>query len=130
MSLETYSPVCASSPTRPIRFALRILHLKRTARAGGVGWGGVGLVVVLQTRCKDEMFIHDAARMHLIMGAVSLWTRPQKGGGGGGGGWDLVYDVCVSPITPTKHAPNSGGRTPGSKLPASPPPLLRPDGGG
>ena len=27
-------------------------------------------------------------------------------------------------------APNSGGRTPGSKLPASPPPLPRPDGGG
>ena len=28
------------------------------------------------------------------------------------------------------NATNSGGRTPGSKLPASPPPLLRPDGGG
>ena len=27
-------------------------------------------------------------------------------------------------------APNSGGRTPGSKLPESPPPLPRPDGGG
>ena len=28
------------------------------------------------------------------------------------------------------HATNSGGRTPGSKLPASPSPLLRPDGEG
>ena len=27
-------------------------------------------------------------------------------------------------------AANSGGRTPGSKLPASPPPLPRPNGGG
>ena len=37
--------------------------------------------------------------------------------------------MCVCPYIPTV-APNSGGRTPGSKLPASPPPLPRPDGGG
>ena len=37
----------------------------------------------------------------------------------GGGGADDVYDVCVSPYTPT-HASDSGDRTPGSKLLVSP----------
>ena len=41
----------------------------------------------------------------------------------------MVYDDNVYPWPPM-HATNSGGRTPGSKLPASPSPLLRPDGGG
>ena len=41
----------------------------------------------------------------------------------------FVLHEGVCPATRTL-APNSGGRTPGSKLPASPPPLLRPDGGG
>ena len=49
--------------------------------------------------------------------------------GGGGGGADVMYDTCLCRYAPT-HATNSGGRTPGSKLPASPPPLPRPDGGG
>ena len=40
-----------------------------------------------------------------------------------------VLHECVCPFT-CAHASNSGGRTPGSKLPASPPPLPRPDGGG
>ena len=40
----------------------------------------------------------------------------------------ILYDVSVHAIQ--QYAPNSGGRTPGSKLPASPPPLLRPSGGG
>ena len=26
--------------------------------------------------CMTTMFIHESQRMHLIMGAVSLWTRP------------------------------------------------------
>ena len=50
-------------------------------------------------------------------------------GGCGGCGADVMYDTCLCRYKPT-HATNSGGRTPGSKLPASPPPLLRPDGGG
>ena len=41
----------------------------------------------------------------------------------------FVLHEGVCPATRT-DAPYSGGRTPGSKLPASPPPLLRPDGGG
>ena len=41
----------------------------------------------------------------------------------------FVLHEGVCPATRT-HAPNSGGRTPGSKLPASPPSLPRPDGGG
>ena len=41
----------------------------------------------------------------------------------------FVLHEGVCPATRTL-APNSGGRTPGSKLPASPPPLPRPDGGG
>ena len=41
----------------------------------------------------------------------------------------MVYDDNVYPQRPM-HATNSGGRTPSSKLPASPPPLPRPDGGG
>ena len=53
----------------------------------------------------------------------------EKGRGGGGGGSDGVFDVCVCPYTPTRCT-NLGGRTPGTKLPASPPPLPRPDGGG
>ena len=40
----------------------------------------------------------------------------------------FVLHEGVCPATRTL-APNSGGRTPGSKLPASPPPLPRPDGG-
>ena len=36
--------------------------------------------------------------------------------------------ACLSRLVPTCSL--LGGRTPGSKLPASPPPLLRPDGGG
>ena len=39
----------------------------------------------------------------------------------------LHESVCPFPCA---HASNSGGRTPGSKLPASPPPLPRPNGGG
>ena len=35
---------------------------------------------------------------------------------------------CLSRVVPT--CSELGGRTPGSKLPASPPPLPRPDGGG
>ena len=45
------------------------------------------------------------------------------------GGADVMYDTCLCRYAPT-HATNSGGRTPGSKLPASPPPLPRRDGGG
>ena len=37
--------------------------------------------------------------------------------------------VVAEQLPRAAHAPNSGGRTPGSKLPASPPPLLRPNGG-
>ena len=40
----------------------------------------------------------------------------------------LKATACLSRLVP--NAPNSGGRTPGSKLPASPPSLPRPDGGG
>ena len=40
-----------------------------------------------------------------------------------------MNDVCLSTLA-DMHASNSGGRTPESKLPASPPPLPRPDGGG
>ena len=36
--------------------------------------------------------------------------------------------MCLS-IHANEHASNSGGRTPESKLPASPPPVPRPDGG-
>ena len=59
----------------------------------------------------------------------------EPGGGVGGGvrggvGADVVYDTCLCRYERIAHAPNSGGRTPGSKLPASPPPLPRPDGGG
>ena len=52
--------------------------------------------------------------------------------------WCVVVVVCVVRITDDTachsrrayDATNSGGRTPGSKLPASPPPLPRPDGRG
>ena len=47
----------------------------------------------------------------------------------GCGGTDVTYDTCLCRYAPT-HATNSGGRTPGSKLPVSPPPLPRPDDGG
>ena len=43
------------------------------------------------------------------------------------GARDLENGVCPGAFL---HASNSGGRTPGSKLAASPPPLPRPDGGG
>ena len=42
-------------------------------------------------------------------------------GRGGGAGADRVYMESLCRLTMT-HATNSGGRTPGSKLPASPPP--------
>ena len=50
-------------------------------------------------------------------------------GGCGGCGADVMYDTCLCRYAPT-HATNSGGRTPGSKLPASPPHLPHPDGRG
>ena len=65
--------------------------------------------------------------------------KPPCGGCGGCGVVVVVVVVVVvrtfvlhegvCPATRTS-APNSGGRAPGSKLPASPPPLPRPDGGG
>ena len=51
------------------------------------------------------------------------------GGGGGCGSDGAVTTMCLI-ISPHACTINSGGRTPGSKLPASPPPLLRPNGGG
>ena len=55
-------------------------------------------------------------------------------GGAGKWWWWCGADLCVTRggVCPAMRtlAPNSGGRTPGSKLPASPPPLPRPDGGG
>ena len=30
----------------------------------------------VRTRCNRSVFVDSTARMHLIMGAVSLWTRP------------------------------------------------------
>ena len=52
------------------------------------------------------------------------------GGGGGGGGADQVYDVCVSPYTPTMHAPNWVAEHLGASSRRPPPPLPRSDGGG
>ena len=36
----------------------------------------VVVVLVVLTRCYSDVFVQATARMHLIMGAVSLWTRP------------------------------------------------------
>ena len=44
----------------------------------------------------------------------------EKEGGSGGGGADVMYDTCLCRYAPT-HATNSGGRTPGSKLPEETP---------
>ena len=67
----------------------------------------------------------------LCCGVLVLWCVVVVccGGCGGGCGTDVMYDTCLCRYAPT-HATNSGGGTPGSKLPASPPPLPRPDGGG
>ena len=40
---------------------------------GVVGWGGVGVGLV-RTVCMTQMSIHERQPMHLIMGAMSLWT--------------------------------------------------------
>ena len=42
------------------------------------------------------------------------------GGGGGGGGADPVLMTCVYPYDIAAHAPNSGGRSPGSQTPGDP----------
>ena len=47
--------------------------------------------------------------------------------GGGGGSDDGIRRQCLS--IAADACTELGGRTPGSKLPASPPPLPRPDGG-
>ena len=57
------------------------------------------------------------------VGWVALWC----GGGGGGGSDDKWKRGCLSRLVPTCR--KLDGRTPGSKLPASPPPLPRPSGG-
>ena len=77
---------------------------------------------------------HDAAHYKTNNSSPTkkraTWLSLEGGaGGGGGGGSDVIYDTCLCRYAPT-HATNSGGRTPGSKLPASPPPLPRPNGGG
>ena len=36
----------------------------------------VVVVVAVRTRCNRSVFVDTTARVHLIMGAVSLWTRP------------------------------------------------------
>ena len=57
----------------------------------------------------------------------SVWL----GCGGGGGGADLSVAEMSLSIPLHEHAPNYGWQnTWESRLPASPPPLLRPDGGG
>ena len=61
------------------------------------------------------------------------WREDKRRGGrgerGGGVWWcgPCVHGESLS--MNHDHATNSGGRIPGSKLPASPPPLHRPDGG-
>ena len=42
------------------------------------------------------------------------------GGGGGGGGADQVLMTCICRYDIAAHAPNSGGRTPGSQTPGVP----------
>ena len=36
----------------------------------------VAVVVVVLTVCINDVFVDIIKRVHLIMGAVSLWTRP------------------------------------------------------
>ena len=60
-----------------------------------------------------------------LFGCLVVWLFV-----GGGGGADLSADGKYLSMNHHARAINLGGRTPGSKLPASPPPLLRPNGGG
>ena len=77
---------------------------------GGGGGGGCGSDGAVTTQC--------------------LSITPHACGGGGGGGSDGAVTTMCLIISPHACTINSGDRTPGNKLPASPPPLPRPDGGG
>ena len=69
-----------------------------------------------------------------VGGWVGGWVGCCGGGGcggcGGDGGADLSVDGRSLSMNHHARAINLGGRTLGRKLPASPPPLPRPDGGG
>ena len=48
---------------------------------------------------------------------VVVWGRREEGGKRGE---TLLCDVNVSPLHANAHAPNSGGRSPGSQTPGDP----------
>ena len=87
---------------------------------------GTSTVVVLRCWTSGTWLWHNSGACQPPCGQEVVDLR---GGSTSGGSDDGITTMCLI-ITPHEHAPNSGGRTPGSKLPASPPPLPRPDGGG
>ena len=66
----------------------------------------VVVVVVIRTVCKTNVFVDKRQRMHLIMGAVSLWTRPPA-----------LY-LCTGPQKkPTHRAKSAATETPNHTAP-------------
>ena len=105
---------------------------------GGVGWGWVGLGVCGEGgrgegRTRGEgggrgggVCVCWEVCMFVCVGGGGV------GGGGGGGGADPVLMTCVYPYDIAAHAPDWGGKTPGSQTPGVPATLglnVQKDGG-
>ena len=102
-----------------------------------LGWRGCQVLIL-------KVFVGNGFRLIIFVDSVvssdvsdhpDVWTdgsfvRDELSGVGAGGCGTNDSQHGESVLARADDATNSGGRTPGSKLPASPPPLPRPDGGG